>query len=157
VWCALQRNSDAMKELQNTVTKFSKEAQLLEPVAKFAKSKGYGLQLAELPFYEYRIDLYGFSHRKDATVAIELKLTDWRRALIQSLLYQLCADLVYIAMPRNSALRVDRAALKAEGVGLLAVNDAGSCSCLLAAQSHDEVRPPYRLSQINYLKGMTCV
>lgn len=138
------------------MTKFSKEWQLLEPVSKFARRKGFGLQYPELPFYEYRIDLYAFSHRKDSTVAIELKLTDWRRALVQALLYQLCADSVYIAMPRYYALRVDREELNAEGVGLLAVADSGSCVSLLSAGAHDQLRQRYRLSQINYLKEATC-
>ena len=138
------------------MTKFSKEWQLLEPVSKFAKRKGFGLQHAELPFYEYRIDLYGFSHRNNSTVAFELKMTDWRRALVQALLYQLCADLVYIAMPLHSAMRVNRTELTVEGVGLLAVTDSGSCTSLLSARPHDEVRQRYRVSQINYLKEMTC-
>src|SRR6266700_4171322 len=72
-----------MTKSQRTGTKFSKESQLLEPVAKFAKRKGFCLQSVELPFYEYRIDFYGFSHKNNATVAIELKLNNWRRALEQ--------------------------------------------------------------------------
>jgi len=53
-------------------TKFSKESQLLKPVAKFARRQGFRLQTVELPFYEYRIDLFGFSTQYDATVAVEL-------------------------------------------------------------------------------------
>jgi hypothetical protein len=134
-------------------TRFSRESELLEPAARFATNRGFRLQCAELPFYEYRIDLYGFSRRLDATVAIELKLADWRRAFVQTLLYQLCADLVYIAMPVVAALNVEKTVLASEGVGLLAIHGSGSCRCLLAARPHSEVRPFYRLSQINYLKG----
>ena len=65
------------------------------------------MQKVELPFYEYRIDLYGFSCEENSTVAIELKLSDWRRAVEQAMLYQLCADLVYIAMPERATKRVD--------------------------------------------------
>jgi hypothetical protein len=146
-----------MTKFRNTVTKFSRESQLLEPVARFAKRKGFYLQSAELPFYEYRIDLYGFSHKRDATIAVELKLNDWRRALEQTMLYQLCADLVYIAMPERSAMRVDKAELESNGIGLIAVRDSGNCACVLLAKPHDEVRQVYRLSQINYLKGMAYV
>lgn len=145
-----------MIKSRNTVTKFSKEADLFEPVARFAKRRGYCLQTAELPFYEYRIDLYGFSRKKNTTVAIELKLNDWRRALEQTMLYQLCADLVYIAMPESSAKRVDKSELQSNGVGLIAVRDSGSCTCMLVAKQHDEVHQPYRLSQIDYLKETAC-
>jgi len=143
-----------MTKSRTTATKFSKEAQLLEPVARFAKRKGFCLQSAELPFYEYRIDFYGFSYRHDATLAIELKLNDWRRALAQGLLYQLCADQVYIAMPEGSAKRVDKAELESNGIGLLAVRNTGACTCVLSAKPHSEVRRSYKLSQINYLKEM---
>jgi hypothetical protein len=110
----------------------------------------------ELPFYEYRIDLYAFSRKANATVAIELKLNDWRRALIQTMLYQLCADLVYIAMPERSARRVDKSELESIGIGLIAVRDSGRCTCILAAKPHTEVRLTYRLSQIDYLMETTC-
>ncbi|SRR6266849_267784 len=139
-----------------TVTKFSKESDLLAPVARFVKRRGFCLQTAELPFYEYRIDLYGFSRKNDATVAIELKLSNWKRALEQTMLYQLCADLVYIAMPESSARRVDKSELEANGIGLIAVRDSGSCTCVLVAKHHNEVHQPYRLSQINYLKETAC-
>ena len=145
-----------MTRSRSTVTKFSKESQLLDPVARFAKRKGFHLQSVELPFYEYRIDLYGFSRKNNATVAIELKLNNWRRALQQTLLYQLCADLVYIAMPESSARRVDKSELESNGIGLIAVQDSGACTCMVLAKQHDEVHQPYRLSQINYLKGTAC-
>jgi hypothetical protein len=146
-----------MNKSRITGTKFYKESQLLEPVARFAKRKGFCLQEVELPFYKYRIDLYGFSRKSDATVAIELKLNDWRQALKQSLLYQLCADLVYIAMPESSVKRVVRAELQLNGVGLIAVLESGGCSCVLQAKEHAEVRPFYRSSQIEYLKGVSGV
>ena len=145
-----------MTKYRITETKFSKESELLEPVAKFAKRKGFRLQSFELPFYEYRIDLYGFSQKNDSTVAIELKLNDWRRALEQSLLYQLCADLVYIAMPETSVERVSIDLLRRNGVGLIAVRVSGACFCVLHAETHKEVRPFYRRSQIAYVTGADC-
>jgi len=133
-------------------TRFSKEKQLLKPVAKFAHQQGFCLQEHELPFYEYRIDLYGFSAHHNSTVAFELKLADWRRALEQALLYQLCSDYVYIAMPERSAGKVDVAELRSQGVGLISVLESGDCSCLLPAATHAEVRQFYRSTQIEFLK-----
>src|SRR5262249_2244666 len=120
--------------------------------AKFAERQGFCLQENELPFYEYRIDLYGFSVHQNSTIAFELKLSNWRRALEQALLYQLCSDYVYIAMPERSAGKVDIAELKGQGIGLISVLDSGDCSCLLPAAVHSEVRQFYRASQIQFLK-----
>ncbi len=136
----------------NTGKTFCKESQLLAPVATFARQKGFCMQMEEMPFYEYRIDLYGFSPRKDVTVAFELKMNDWRRALQQAVLYQICSDLVYIAMPERAAQRVDRVALEKYGIGLIAVLNSGSCRCMIKAAEHTEVREFYRGSHISYLK-----
>jgi hypothetical protein len=105
-----------------------------------------------LPFYEYRIDLYGFSAHHNSTVAFELKLNDWRRALEQALLYQLCSDYVYIAMPERSAGKVNMTELRSQGIGLISVLESGDCSCLLPAVAHSEVRQFYRSTQIEFLK-----
>jgi len=141
-----------MTKSQNTGTRFSRESQLLDPVARFAKLKGFCLQTAELPFYEYRIDLYGFSSERNVTIAVELKLADWRRALDQAMLYQLCSDLVYIAMPEKSAKKVNMTELRDNRVGLIAVLESGACSCVIKALEHDEVRECYRSAQIDFLK-----
>lgn len=141
-----------MTKYRHIGTKFSKESQLLKPVAKFAQQQGFCLQEHELPFYEYRIDLYGFSAHSDSTIAVELKMTDWRRALEQALLYQLCSDYVYIAMPERSAGKVDTAELRSQGIGLISVLESGDCSCLLPATAHSEVRQFYRSTQIEFLK-----
>ena len=76
----------------------------------------------------------------------------WRRALEQAMLYQLCSDLVYIALPESSAKKVDLAELRKNGVGLLAVLNSSKCSCILPAAEHDEMRAFYRSTQIEYLK-----
>jgi hypothetical protein len=142
-----------MTKYRRIGTRFSKEKQLLKPVAKFAQEQGFSLQEHELPFYEYRIDLYGFSAHHNSTVAFELKLTDWRRALEQALLYQLCSDYVYIAMPERSAGKVDVAELRSQGIGLISVLESGDCSCLLPAAAHAEVRQFYRSTQIEFMKS----
>jgi hypothetical protein len=141
-----------MTKYRRTGTRFFKEKQLLKPVAKYAHQQGFCLQGRELPFYEYRIDLYGFSTHRNSTVAFELKLADWRRALEQALLYQLCSDYVYIAMPERSAGKVDVAELRSQGIGLISVLESGDCSCLLPAAEHSEVRQFYRSTQIEFLK-----
>ena len=141
-----------MIKSQHTAKRFSKEAQLTAPVVRFMRTLGYRIITEELPFYEYRIDLYGFSKRNDTTFAVELKLSDWRRALEQAMMYQLCSDHVYVAMPETVALRVDQSQFATSGVGLIGVQTSGGCSLLIHPSQHSETRHFYRQSQIDYLK-----
>jgi hypothetical protein len=136
----------------HTATVFSKEAELYNPVSRFFRTKGFKLQLPEMPFYEYRIDMYSFSKKTDSTVAVELKLTDWRRALEQAMVYQLCADLVYVAMPTRITNKIDKLAFSSQGVGLIGVTNACKCELAVEAVEHPEVRMFYRQTQIEYLK-----
>src|SRR5206468_2320806 len=103
-------------------------------------------------FYDYRIDLYAFSKVSRATVAVELKLRKWKRALEQAMIYQLCSDFVYIALPLSVANRVDREALRTYGIGLIAVCENG-CRTLLEAEKSAEVRQHYRGPYIRMLRG----
>lgn len=133
--------------------KFSKEAQLTAPVIRFMRNLGYRIITEELPFYEYRIDIYGFSKRNDTTFAVELKLFDWRRALEQAMIYQLCSDHVYVAMPESVALRVRQSEFMTNGVGLIGVQTSGTCSLVIRPPQHFEMRHFYRQSQIDYLRS----
>lgn len=59
-------------------------------------------------------------------IAIELKLSDWKKALVQAQNYQLAADLVYIAFPLEKCELVIKRAkerLERKGIGLLAVDE----------------------------------
>jgi hypothetical protein len=105
-----------------------------------------------VPFYEHRIDIYAFSPRDKSTIAVELKLTKWRRALEQALLYQLCADFVFIALPTSAAQRVDCLLLHELGVGVIAVGDTGRCSIVVDSLKSRVVRPHYRASYVAGLR-----
>jgi hypothetical protein len=127
---------------------------LFPPVASYVRRRSFRLLRAEMPFYEHRIDLYAFSRRDKATIAVELKLTKWRRALEQALLYQLCADFVFIAVPESTARRVDRSLVEDVGVGVIAVGDTGRCSTVIESQRSPVVRPHYRASYVAGLKEL---
>ena len=77
----------------------------------------------EVQFYDHRIDLYGYSPSTDCSVAVELKLRNWRRAIQQALVYQLCSDYVFIAVPEATAQRIDVEILQEYGIGLLSIAD----------------------------------
>jgi hypothetical protein len=128
-----------------------KEADLLGPISSYARRQGYTRQLPEMQFYEYRIDLYALSRRTGLTVAVELKLHKWRRALEQALLYQLCADLVFIAMPEDALSRIDRDLISASGIGLIGVSERG-CQLAEPARQSAEVRQYYKQVYVDLLK-----
>lgn len=123
---------------------FEREDELCELVSKYAKRRGFTRQVRELPFFEYKIDLYGFSKPTGDTIAIELKLKNWRRALYQTLIYQLCSDYVFMALPETNVRIVDEAELARHGVGLIAVGPHGRCRVCLEAARSTEVRDHYR-------------
>jgi hypothetical protein len=122
---------------------FRYEKQLEEPVARYLRNRKFRLQDIEVPFYEYRMDMYGYSKRDDLTVAVELKMGRWARAIEQTLLYQLCSDLVYIAMPKRQVALVDFAALRQYGLGLISVEDS-RCTEIICAVPSPIVRKHYR-------------
>lgn len=66
-----------------------------------------------------------FQKNKDI-VAIELKLADWKKALIQAQNYQLAVDFVYIAFPSlksDLVLKKAKEKLTQKGIGLLSVDE----------------------------------
>lgn len=130
---------------------FNKESLLLKPVANYFRRKSFRWQREELPFYEHRVDLYGFSRVNELTVAVELKLYKWQRAFKQAILYQLCADYVYIAMPVNSIGRVDIDLLKTHGIGLLAIENSGRCRKILGSEQSTVVCDNYKDIYVNIL------
>ena len=105
--------------------------------------KGFRWQERELPFYEYRIDLYGYSRPTRMTLAIELKLHDWKRALQQTLIYQLCADLVYAALPRRNVAPRVLSSFREAGLGIIAVDDYRRCRVVLNPLRSCEVLEQY--------------
>ncbi len=126
------------------VPPFRKESALLDPVCDYLRSQGYRQQCPEVQFYEYRMDLYGYAPAKKKTTAVELKLHRWMRAFQQALIYQLCADFVYLALPMRAAERVDSLLLSRHGLGLIAVHPEPRCDVLLEALQSTVVISSYR-------------
>ena len=127
------------------------EADLLQPVQAYLAAE-YPEQQVEVGFYEYRIDLYGHCPKSGQTIAVELKLHKWRRAIEQALLYQLCADRAIIAIPEATAQRVDHDELTAHGLGLLAVR-ADGCTEIIEGRKSTVVRPAYRAAMIEAVQN----
>lgn len=125
------------------MNKIELESDLLEPIAKYIARKGFRWQQTEVNFYDYRIDLCGYSKMVDEIIAVELKLRNWRRALEQSLIYQLCCDTVYSALPKTSITEKTISEFKSHGVGLIGVGEFRCVQVLEPAKS-TETRGWYR-------------
>jgi len=130
----------------------TKESSLLNPVAEYIKRKGFGVQASELPFYNRSVDIYGFSRANNKTIAIELKLHKWKKAIEQAILYQLCADEAYIAMPKNFIGRVNLNLLAKYGIGLISVSETGRCQKIVEAEQSSMLRIGYKNNHIDYLQ-----
>ena len=129
-----------------------REAELTDPVARYFTRKGYRWQAMELQFYEYNIDIYGFSRISDLTISVELKIKNWRRAFEQTLVYQLCSDLVLMALPKETIHRVDQGLLEAEGIGLLCVGSNNRCKMIVEPRRSYVMIDTYKRHNIDLLR-----
>lgn len=137
------------------MTSFARESALLSPVAGYMRRRGYSRQCEELQFFEYSIDLYGLSIRDATTTAIELKLYRWSRAMQQAIIYQLCADFVYVALPTATIANVQLSAFSEHGIGLISVAEGPRCTIVLDAKPSRVVVESYRKFYTGLLRGET--
>jgi len=99
------------------------ESELIKPVSDFFKKQGYIVRY-EIRIGFCRADIVAFKNNE--VTAIELKIRDWKKAIIQAKNYQLGSDYVYLAIPLFRVYNVLRKAeyyLKKEGIGLLIINE----------------------------------
>jgi hypothetical protein len=135
------------------MSRFRWESDLYDPVAGYVRRRGYRQQGAEVPFFDYRIDLYAYSRCDMLSVAIELKLTNWKRAVHQALIYQLAADITFVALPRYNVGDNAIAACSAYGIGVIAVGITGRCEQVLKPKPSDDVKDWYREQLVALVEG----
>ena len=102
---------------------FYLELELIKPVVDYFKKQGYIVK-REVRIGFCRADIVAFKGNK--VTAVELKLNEWKKAIVQAKNYQLGANYVYLAFPLMKSYNVLRKAeviLKREGIGLLTVNE----------------------------------
>jgi hypothetical protein len=105
------------------MSQFCQESELYKPVSEYFKNKGYIVRY-EIRIGFCRADIVAFKEGK--ITAVELKLRDWKKAIIQAKNYQLGSNYVYLAMPLSKVyniLRKSELNLRKEGIGLLIVNE----------------------------------
>lgn len=102
---------------------FYRELELIKPVSDYFIKQGYKVRY-EVKIGFCRADIVAF--KDDESTAVELKLRDWKKAIVQAKNYQLGSDYVYLAIPLCRVYNVLRKAeyyLKKEGIGLLIINE----------------------------------
>lgn len=107
------------------------EEVLREPTRTFLQGRGYEV-FDEVPIAGRFADLIGI--REGEVVAVELKLAQWRVALLQARTYQLGAHYAYVAFPLRVALRLERnpGPFGVDGIGLLGISpDTGEAEVLI--------------------------
>ena len=119
---------------------FRSESDLRDPLISWLAESGFDVQ-AEAPILWRRADLVGL--KDERLTAVELKLDHWREALRQAMAYQVAADRAWVAMPLEAASRAyrQRWTFDAQGVGLLAVDDAGHVRAPIPAQLSPRLLP----------------
>jgi hypothetical protein len=103
---------------------FSLEQELFEPVVQHFEKHGC-IVASEVRIGFCRADIVAF-HPDGLVSAIELKLADWKKAIVQAKNYQLAAGHVYVAFPsRKSILVLKRAGkeLLDTGIGLISIEE----------------------------------
>jgi len=102
---------------------FYLELELIKPVSDYFKKQKYIVKY-EVKIGFCRADIVAF--KKDEVVAVELKLNNLKKAILQAKNYQLGVDYVYLAFPLMKSFNILRKVelkLKNEGIGLLIVNE----------------------------------
>lgn len=92
--------------------------------------------------YLYKIN--GWVPLTSEIIAIEAKLTNWKRAFLQANRYKSFADKVYIAMPENKSHLVDKDLLTSHGVGLFSFDESNGLTELVKAKKTNESVPDKR-------------
>lgn len=120
------------------------ECELLAPVSRYLDSIGCTVVFSELSFFDRGIDVYGIKYsRPKLSYAVELKLTDWRKAVKQAAIYQLCCDFSYVALPARTAQIVDPLLFRQSGVGLIIVRPDDSVGVMIEPKKSTEQRQFY--------------
>jgi hypothetical protein len=133
---------------------FYQEQELIKPVVDYFRTKGWIVK-REIQIGFCRADVVAF--KKKTVTAVELKLTDWKKALIQAKNYQLGADYVYLAVPLMNSYTIMRKAeptLHKEGIGVLTVNEQTTKVCpLLSAQLSQRNMGSITLEEVHRLQN----
>ena len=132
--------------------KYKEEKELYSSIKGYFINKSFRYSCEEIRFYERRIDIATYSNHKQQVISVEAKLTNWLKAFQQALIYQLCSDLVYVAMPKEKFNCINQYLFKKNGIGFLAVYSSGRCRELISPKLSESLRDHYRKGLIKCIE-----
>lgn len=97
------------------------EKNMVKKVYDYFETRGYQTFI-EVPILRKTIDLLAFN--KKNSVAVELKVKDWYRALQQVLTHQILVDYAYVAIWHEYLHRINVERFKQLGVGIINVGES---------------------------------
>lgn len=103
------------------MTRSIKERTLLNRVERYFRNKNFQT-CKEVPLLDNSIDLVAYDNKFSKIIAVEVKVANWKRALQQAMLYQLCAHQVYVALWSNSLNKINLNNFNELGIGLISVD-----------------------------------
>jgi hypothetical protein len=114
---------------------FYREFELIKPVCDYFTTKGYRI-FHEVSIGFCRADIVAI--KENMVTAVELKLSDKKKAIVQAKNYQFGADFVYLAFPLtkiHQIIQTSQQLLIKEGIGLLSIHENDcSISVVIKAQ-----------------------
>ena len=133
---------------------FYREVELHKPISDFFGNQGYTI-VREVRIGFCRADIVAF--KENTVIAVELKLSDWKKAFVQAKNYQLGADYVYLAFPLTKIVTLMKKSehkFKDEGIGLLSVNEK-TCHVSIVITAKPSKRKFASLSLATIQRGST--
>lgn len=127
------------------------EDSLKEDVKAHFFSLGYRCHLEQVPFLSRLIDLCFYGPESGKILSVELKVKNWRDAIRQARVYQLCSDEVYVVMHPSFAHRANTELFQQFGIGLLAFD--GCCQTYVAASRSPLVKERLRDKLVKLFEG----
>ena len=109
--------AELLEKIEKTMERADMEEQLVEIVCNHFRNIGYEVK-REVRLESKFMDIVA---KKEKTIAIEVKVSDWKRAFQQALTYRFGADFVYVAMPEQVIHRIDSEAFEEKGIGILSI------------------------------------
>lgn len=107
--------------------------ELLLSIRGFFHRTGFHYERYDLPYADYRIDVFACNRRKRLTAAAILCIDEdsFSKAAMKAEAFQECSDFVYIACPHKFAAGLNRLDFIESGVGLLSIQNSTWCSELV--------------------------
>lgn len=123
------------------------EVELFPAVEQHFKREGYNVE-REVPMRNKVIDIVCQSNKE--IIAIEVKVRNWKKALKQAVIYQLCANKTYVALCHKFSNCIKTSFFIRYGVGFIEVDE--SIDIKMESRKNVALNPFYQEAVIKYLE-----